>query len=410
MLVRDSVLKNGLADWDTLLEAARAQTTARRVRRPGRSPSTAPIPTGLQTLPPGTVPPIVLYRDSNSWCPFCERVWFALEEKGLAFETEFIDLSNKPDWYVSLVPTTLVPAAKIKGTLVYESTAILLALEERFEPALLPTDAEERAIATQWIQQAEANGNFLDDLTLLRKAAKASDELPQLQSTVAAKLGELEAALGQYPGDYFLSQFSLVDIMYSPLLDRLAANLPVYWGFHIKNNPQFPRINAWFTALKQRPAYLRVKSDDATNNLLFRRRYGFEPVENPSPLDRTDSEAIAFRAEAAERLSDNREAAIADIWKNSGVQALTNGLDAATVQDAIDSHLKLLASYLINEETTRLPWGRVGGKDEFNPAVAAVGAITLTYLRNRICAPRDMSASAATAFRSAVDRLLSSLY
>ncbi len=39
---------------------------------------------------------------------------------------------------------------------------------------------------------------------------------------------------------------------------------------------------------------------------------------------------------------------------------------------------------------------------------AAIGAITYAYLRNRICAPRDMSAAAA--LRSATEQLLVGLY
>jgi glutathione S-transferase len=101
----------------------------------------------------------LLYRDTNSWCPFCERVWFALEEKEIPFATEFIDLTNKPKWYTDLVPTTLVPAAKIEGNLVYESKDILLALEEKFpHPALLPENPEENAVARQLVEEVETNG------------------------------------------------------------------------------------------------------------------------------------------------------------------------------------------------------------------------------------------------------------
>ena len=73
--------QNTSLSWEQLLEIAQNNTSARRVRRPGQSPSTAPIPSGLYKLPPETSPPVLLYRDTNSWCPFCERVWFALEEK-----------------------------------------------------------------------------------------------------------------------------------------------------------------------------------------------------------------------------------------------------------------------------------------------------------------------------------------
>ncbi len=400
-----------LSPWEILLETARSQTPVRRVRRSGQAPSTAPIPTGLAKLASGEKPVVLLYRDTNSWCPFCERVWFALEEKQIPFETEFIDLSNKPQWYLDLVPTALVPAAKIDGNLVYESKDILLALEQRFpETPLLPDDPTENAIARQWVEDAETNGFKEAGYKFLREVTTDASELANLQATFAAKLDELEQTLGKYPGPFFVSSLSLVDLMYSPHLDRLAANLPVYRGYHIKGNPRYPRLNAWFEALNERPAYHRVKSDATTNNLLLRRRWGVEPIGNPLPLDTAIAHSLSNRAEAAERLSDNHELAIGDILKNSGVQRLATNGDDDAIQAAIDWHLRLLAEYLLNGNDTRLPWGRIGGKDNADPLEAAVGAITLAYIRNRICAPRDMSAGAATALRKAATKLLTALY
>lgn len=395
--------------WEELLEAARAQTTARRVRRPGAHPSTAPIPSSFYKLADGETPPVLLYRDTNSWCPFCERVWFALEEKQIPFATEFIDLSNKPKWYTDLVPTALVPAAKIEGKLIYESKDILLALEERFDNSpLLPADPAENAVARAWIEASETGGFLAASYSFVRANTAYVDELVALQATLEAKLDELEQALGKYPGAYFLSSFSLVDIMYSPHLDRLAANLPVYRNYHLKGNPRFPRINAWFEAISQRSAYQRVCSDATTNNLLLRRRWGVEPIGNPLPLNLDDSENLQYRAEAAERLSDNREVAIGDVIKNSGVQALSN--DLFLLQNAVDLHLRILADYLLNGNNLPLLGGKTGGKEDIDPIIPAVGAITLAYVRNRICAPRDMSAGAATAFRAAADRVLASIY
>jgi glutathione S-transferase len=401
---------NAISSWEEILETAQQHTPARRVKRLGQSPSTAPIPSSWHKLTPDQKPPVLLYRDSNSWCPFCERVWFALEEKEIPFETEFIDLSNKPKWYTDLVPTTLVPAAKIEGKLVYESKDILLALEEQFGETLLPENPEENAIARKWVEDAETNGFRDIAYKFLRQPPEDANEFANLQAEFEAKLDEIEQTLGIYPSPYFLSTFTLVDIMYSPHLDRLAANSPVYRGYHIKGNPRFPRINAWFEALNQRPAYHRVKSDNITNNLLLRRRFGIEPIGNPLPLDPVESEAIHNRAEAAERLSDNREAAIGDVLKNSGVQALAVDGDISTVKETVDFHLRLLADYLINGNGAPLLGGRTGGKESINPILPAVGAITLAYLRNRICAPRDMSAGAATALRSAVDQVLAAIY
>jgi len=70
--------KNYTSTWEQLLEIAQQNTPARRIRRPGQAPSSAPIPSSLHKLPVGETPPVLLYRDTNSWCPFCERVWFAV--------------------------------------------------------------------------------------------------------------------------------------------------------------------------------------------------------------------------------------------------------------------------------------------------------------------------------------------
>ncbi|GAP99796.1 glutathione S-transferase family protein [Leptolyngbya sp. NIES-2104] len=391
--------------WEQLLELAQSHTAARRVRRPGQLPSTVPIPSSLSQLPPGTSPPVVFYRDANSWCPFCERVWFALEEKKIPFSTEFIDLNHKPKWYTDLVPSGLVPAIEISDTIVCESKDILLALESQFQDSpLLPIDPEENSVAYQMIEDAETNGAKELGYKFMMGM---SDDSTGAQAAFEAKLDDLEQALANYPGSYFLSTFSLVDILYAPHLDRLAAGLPVYRNYHIKGNPRFPNLNAWFATLDQRSAFQRVKTDATTFNLVLRRIWGIESIAPPLPIDSMESEVMHYRAEAAERLSDNREAAIADIFKNSGVQALEG--DAPIVKNAIEAHLKLLAAYLLDRNTL-LPWGRVGGKENFDSVAAAVGAITLAYVRNRICAPRDMSAGAATAFRSSVDHLLTAIY
>jgi glutathione S-transferase len=291
--------------------------------------------------------------------------------------------------------------------LVYESKDILLELEEHFGETLLPENPEENALARQWIEDAETNGFRDIAYKFLRQPPEDAKELANLQAEFEAKLDEIEKTLGRYPKPYFLSTFSLVDIMYSPHLDRLAANLPLYRGYHIKGNPRFPLINVWFAALKKRPAYNRVKSDNITNNLLLRRRFGVEPIGNPLPLDLADAEFIEYRAEAAERLSDNREVAISDILKNSGVQSLGH---ISIIKEVVDFHLRLLADYLLNGNNELLPGGRTGGKESIDPIIAAAGAITLAYLRNRICAPRDMSSGAATALRAAADKVLASIY
>ncbi len=47
-----SIASTTISSWDQLLEKARQNTPARRVKRPGQEPSTAPIPSSLHKLPP----------------------------------------------------------------------------------------------------------------------------------------------------------------------------------------------------------------------------------------------------------------------------------------------------------------------------------------------------------------------
>lgn len=35
---------------------------------------------------PTSAPKLTFYRDTNGWCPFCERVWIALDKKGVEYD------------------------------------------------------------------------------------------------------------------------------------------------------------------------------------------------------------------------------------------------------------------------------------------------------------------------------------
>lgn len=114
--------------------------------------------------------------------------------------------------------------------------------------------------------------------------------------------------------------------------------------------------------------------------------------------------------EAAAKLSDNHQAIIGDIFKNSGLEALIDESDRNSASEAVNLHLRLLAEYLITNNEKLLVGGRVGGKGGTEAQVAAVGAIALAFLRNRASAPRDMSAGAAEAFRGAIDLVMRAIY
>ena len=82
-------------------------------------------------------------------CPYCARTRIALAEKGVPYETVTIDLANRPAWLLEHNPPDgRVPVLEDDGWVLSESSVIDEYLEERYpEPALLPVDPGERAVA-----------------------------------------------------------------------------------------------------------------------------------------------------------------------------------------------------------------------------------------------------------------------
>ncbi|MGV3577023.1 MAG: glutathione S-transferase family protein [Devosia sp.] len=156
-------------------------------------------------------------------CPYVQRAVIALKEKGVPFDVVYIDLANKPDWFLALSPLGKVPVLKVERdghepAIVFESAVILEYLEDTItEKRLHPSDALERAQHRSWI---EFGSQVLGDLWRV-SAAKDQTELDNASQALAAKLRRLEDTIA---GPFFAgSQFSLVDAVFAPACRQLDA-------------------------------------------------------------------------------------------------------------------------------------------------------------------------------------------
>ena len=62
---------------------------------------------------------------TNRMCPFAQRAHIALEESGIAFELEEIELYPKPSWFTRLSPKGKIPVLVLPdGQALYESRVI----------------------------------------------------------------------------------------------------------------------------------------------------------------------------------------------------------------------------------------------------------------------------------------------
>lgn len=149
-------------------------------------------------------------------CPFVQRSVIVLKEKKIPFEIEYIDLANKPEWFLKLSPTGKVPVLEVDGKVLFESAVIMEYLDEVTPPSLHPNDAFLRAQDRAWI---EFSSNLLVLQYQLLHTKSAED--------YAAKLTALRAGLvrfdSEFKGPYWHGEsFSLVDAAIAPLFTRIG--------------------------------------------------------------------------------------------------------------------------------------------------------------------------------------------
>jgi len=172
-------------------------------------------------------------------CPYAARVRITLAEKSLPYETVAIDLSDRPAWLYEKNPAGKVPVLEEdEGFVLPESPVIIEYLEERFpEPALLPADPAERAVARLRIER-------FDDFGSPYYAARRGDE--GARGRLDAVLAALDAVLEAQP---FLTgrSYGLADIAYLPWLLRGQA----FFGLDVEPHPA---LATWLDRLLERPA------------------------------------------------------------------------------------------------------------------------------------------------------------
>ncbi|MFM8294572.1 MAG: glutathione S-transferase family protein [Microcystaceae cyanobacterium] len=347
-------------------------------------PTNAPATLRLFGQPADAVH-VTLYRDHHAWCPYCQKVWFWLEEKQIPYRIEKVTMfcyGEKEKWYKRKVPSGMLPALELKGQLITESDDILWALEQVFgplgwsltDPKVLPLRQLERLLFRAWC-------NWL--CYPLRSPQQEEAAKSQFCEVVA----QVEEALSQTPGPYFLEDFGVVDVIFTPYVERMNASLYYYKGYSLR--PENPRLAAWFSALESRSTYRGTQSDFHTHvHDLPPQMGGCWSNQQPQTLiyqkqvdqgpwlglpDATYPEPATSRQEALFRVLKHRHNLIK-----------VNPAENALFEEA----LRCALTYLITGEVCSPPQG---------------SDVALRYLRDRVCVPRDMSLYAAKRLREALE-------
>ena len=150
-------------------------------------------------------------------CPFVQRSVITLLQKGVDYDVTFIDLKNKPQWFLEISPLGKVPVLRAEGRVLFESAVICEYLDEAYEPRLHPAAPVDRAHNRAWIEFGSGLLVALYQYTAAKDEAGAKRSWAELDG----KLDSLEDELGE--GPFFNgADFSLVDAAYAPFFQRLA--------------------------------------------------------------------------------------------------------------------------------------------------------------------------------------------
>ena len=200
---------------------------------------------------------VTLFRDHHAWCPYCQKIWLWLEEMKIPYRIQKVTMfcyGEKEQWYKRKVPSGMLPAVELDGRLITESDDILIALETVFgvlevgmqEATVLPLRKLERLLFRAWC-------SWLCYPT--RSPRQEQRNRVQFQAVMA----DVEMALSQTPGPYFLAEFSTADVIFTPYVERMNASLFYYKGYSMRG--EHPQFGQWCDGMETRSTYRGTQSD-----------------------------------------------------------------------------------------------------------------------------------------------------
>ena len=180
-----------------------------------------------------------------------------LEEVGAEYQYHQIDLMNggqkQPD-YLAINPNGKVPTLRDGELLLWESSAIMLYLAEKFPAAgLIPSDPGKRGQLYQWLVWQPGTYNpplsaLNGQLMFTPPAQQDPKAIEQLRETVMQNTRIVETQLGD--GPFLLGDYSLADIVMLPHLSAAADR-----GVELSDS-----VREYLQRLQKRPSWQNVSA------------------------------------------------------------------------------------------------------------------------------------------------------
>ncbi|KAK9867166.1 hypothetical protein WJX84_010666 [Apatococcus fuscideae] len=202
---------------------------------------------------------------THTLCPYAERVWLTLLEKGAPFQLVQVDLSDKPRWYRSVNSSGLVPAIEHKGTFHTESMGICRWIDASLEgPALMPADDVGQQQAEALLRAKDSivsSGLSLASGSDSRSWGIGSRPTGAQRKAFESSLQALSTSLEQHGGPFLLGpQLTLADLVLLPFMERFDLVTREFLGMRLETM-HGGRVQAWLEGLRQRPSCRTASAD-----------------------------------------------------------------------------------------------------------------------------------------------------
>jgi glutathione S-transferase len=204
-----------------------------------------------------------LYYVSGS--PFSWRVYLALELKQAEFSARLISFDkneHKSPEFLAISPRHQVPVITDDGFALYESSAIVEYVEERFPegPSLFPGGQKGRALVRQWVSELSSyvapEGEVFVRELFYKSEPEKRDRAAMASARTALAL-ELERIEGRLSGEWLTGTLSAADFTLYPFL----AMFPRYE----KKDPEVglsrligPKLRAFMSRIEALPYFDRT--------------------------------------------------------------------------------------------------------------------------------------------------------
>ncbi|MBU2534395.1 MAG: glutathione S-transferase family protein [Alphaproteobacteria bacterium] len=169
-----------------------------------------------------------------------------MRAKDVDFKVTYINLREKPDWFLKISPHGKVPVLNVDDVPLFESNAIAEYLDEVVSPRLHPADPVKRARNRAWTDFVPTFSAALGKINYAKTEADvaagieaAKPGLERIEKAIATERGN--------DGPFFNGpDLSLVDAAYAPFLQRYLIVDDILRTGLLDG---YPLVTAWARAL-----------------------------------------------------------------------------------------------------------------------------------------------------------------